>query len=150
MPNTIAIRPKPSLAAAVALLASQQLPVSDITDEHLDCFFYAGDASSPSGLIGLEIYDSNALLRSLVVGEGARGQGLGDALIFHAEQFAASKNVWAIYLLTTTAETFFSRLGYERIDRSAAPVDIAATREFSQLCPAGSAFMYKSLERGTA
>lgn len=71
---------------------------------------------------------------------------MGSALTLHAEQFAASQNIRSIYLLTTTAESFFSRLGYKRIDRSAAPASIAATREFSQLCPASSSFMYKSLQ----
>jgi amino-acid N-acetyltransferase len=139
------IRRRPRHSTAVALLESHGLPTSDITDAHLEYFFYAGDDGSPSGIIGLEIYDSSALLRSLVVAEDARGQGVGSALTLKAEQFAASKNIRCLYLLTTTAETFFSRLGYERIDRSAAPAAIVATAEFSQLCPASSAFMYKSL-----
>ncbi len=48
--------------------------------------------------------------------------------------------------LTTTAETFFKRLGYERIERSQAPLSIERTREFASLCPASSAFMVKSLK----
>jgi amino-acid N-acetyltransferase len=127
------------------LLQAQGLPVSDITDEHLEHFFFIGSDGSPSGLVGLEIYGSDALLRSLVVGENARGKGLGSALTDHAEQYAASKGVRSIYLLTTTAETFFKRLGYERIQRSQAPSSIERTREFASLFPASSAFMVKSL-----
>jgi amino-acid N-acetyltransferase len=139
------IRGRPPRSTAVALLQAQGLPVSDITGEHLEHFFFVGSDGSPTGLIGLELYGTNALLRSLVVAENARGKGLGSILIDHAEQYAASKGVGSIYLLTTTAEAFFKHLGYERIERSAAPPSIERTREFASLCPASSAFMSKRI-----
>ncbi len=145
MPEPLRIRGRPPRSTAVALLQAQGLPVSDITDEHLEHFFFVGSDGSPSGLVGLEIYGSDALLRSLVVGENARGQGVGSTLTDHAEQYAASKGVRSIYLLTTTAEAFFNRLGYERIERSQAPPSIQRTLEFANLCPASSALMVKSL-----
>ncbi len=128
---------------AVALLQAQQLPVSDITDEHLEHFFFAGSDGSPTGLVGIEIDGADALLRSLVVSQDDRRKGLGSSLVKHAEQYASSKGVRSIYLLTTTAEAFFKRLGYERIDRCQAPPSIERTREFASLCPASSAFMVK-------
>jgi amino-acid N-acetyltransferase len=127
------------------LLQAQGLPVSDITGEHLEHFFFVGFDGSPTGLIGLELYGTDALLRSLVVAENARGKGLGSTLIDHSEQYAASKGVQSIYLLTTTAEAFFKRLGYERIERSTAPSSIERTSEFAGLCPASSAFMSKRI-----
>jgi amino-acid N-acetyltransferase len=139
------IRERPPLSSAVALLQAQGLPISDITDEHLEHFFFAGCAGSPSGLVGVEIYGSDALLRSLVVSEHGRGKGLGAILVDHAEQYATSNGVRSLYLLTTTAETFFQRLGYERLARSRAPPSIQRTSEFASLCPASSAFMVKSL-----
>jgi amino-acid N-acetyltransferase len=139
------IRGRPPRSIAVALLQAQGLPVSDITDEHLEHFFFVGSDGSPTGLVGLELYGTDALLRSLVVAENARRKGLGSTLIDHVEQYAASKYVRSIYLLTTTAEAFFKRLGYERIERSQAPPSIERTREFAGLCPANSAFMLKSL-----
>jgi amino-acid N-acetyltransferase len=139
------IRGRPPRSTVVALLQAQALPAADITDEHLEHFFFVGPDGSPTGLVGLEVYGADALLRSLVVGENARGAGLGTALIEHAEHYAASKGVRSVYLLTTTAESFFKRLGYERIDRSRAPPSIEGTREFAGLCPASSAFMAKSL-----
>jgi amino-acid N-acetyltransferase len=138
---------RPPRSGALALLHCQGLPVSDITDAHLEHFFFVGNGDFPTGLVGVEIYDSVALLRSLVVSENARSKGLGSALTQHAEQYAASKNVGAMYLLTTTAELFFNRLGYQRIDRTQAPPFIERTREFADLCPASSAFMVKSLSR---
>lgn len=93
------------------------------------------------GLVGLELYGREALLRSLVVRQLERGKGLGLALVRHAEAYAASRGVRSMYLLTLTAETFFQRLGYARLDRSAAPASIQRTSEFASLCPASSAFM---------
>jgi amino-acid N-acetyltransferase len=148
MTERLMIRGRPPRSTAVALLQSQELPVTDITDitdAHLDHFFFVGSDGSPTGLVGLEIYGADALLRSLVVVENARSKGLGSGLVEHAEQYAGAMSVRSIYLLTTTAEAFFKRLGYERIDRSLAPSSIERTREFASLCPASSAFMTKRL-----
>jgi amino-acid N-acetyltransferase len=145
MTEALMIRGRPPRSTAVALLQAQGLPVSDITDEHLEHFFFIGSDGSPTGLVGVEMYGSEALLRSLVVAETARTQGIGSALVQHAEEYASSRQVGAMYLLTTTAERFFKRLGYERVDRSQAPPSIARTREFASLCPASSAFMIKRL-----
>ncbi len=145
MSEPLMIRGRPPLSTAVTLLQAQGLPASDITDEHLEHFFFVGSVGSPAGLVGLELYGTDALLRSLVVAENARHKGLGATLIDHAEQYAASKGVRSIYLLTTTAQAFFKRLGYERIERSTAPPSIERTREFAGLCPASSAFMSKQI-----
>jgi amino-acid N-acetyltransferase len=140
------IRGRPPRSIAVALLQSQGLPISDITAEHLEHFFFVGSDGSPAGLVGVELYGTDALLRSLVVAENARGNGLGSTLVEHAEQYAAATGVRSVYLLTNTAETFFKRLGYVRIDRAQAPPSIRATREFASLCPASSAFMTKPFD----
>jgi amino-acid N-acetyltransferase len=86
-----------------------------------------------------------ALLRSLVVAPAHRDQGLGAALVRHAEAHARSRGARAVYLLTTTAETFFERQGYAAADRAQAPQAIRATREFADICPASSAFLVKLL-----
>ena len=139
------VRGRPPRSTVVTLLQAQGLPISDITDEHSEHFFFVGSDGSPTGLFGLELYGTDALLRSLVVGENARGNGLGSILVEHAEQYAATNRVRSIYLLTTTAEMFFKRLGYEPTDRSLAPPSIKETREFTSLCPASSAFLMKTL-----
>ncbi len=138
-----AISAGPAPEAARSLLAAANLPISDLTDEQLTKFFYCGQAAAPSALIGLEIYGAEALLRSLVVDPSLRSTGLGSALVERAH--AATHGVGTLYLLTTTAETFFARRGYHRIDRAVAPAAIRSTREFSGLCPASSAFMFKRL-----
>ena len=139
------ISTKPPLSYVKRLLAEAQLPYSDLTDAHMEHFFGCGSDSVPDGIVGLELYGSVALLRSLTVGLKSRGQGCATALASQAEAFAQSQGVREIYLLTTTAERFFQRLGYTRLPREAAPLSIRQTQEFSALCPGGSAFMVKRL-----
>jgi amino-acid N-acetyltransferase len=135
----------PPLAAAVALLRQSQLPTEDLSAEHCQHFFFSGPALTPTGLVGLEIFGDVALLRSLVVSVEWRGGGLGMKLLRHAEAHASSRGVRSLYLLTTTAESFFAKHGYAKVSRDIAPQSIKATREFADICPANSAFMTRSL-----
>ena len=141
----VIIHPRPSLEAATRLLESASLPSSDLTDAHMEHFFVCRPSSAPTGLAGFEVCGPDALLRSLVVVPDHRAQGVGKQLVAHVECEARARGVKAIYLLTTTAEAFFARCGYGTSERAQAPEGIRATREFSGLCPATSAFMTKRL-----
>jgi amino-acid N-acetyltransferase len=127
------------------LLASAGLPDSDLTDEHMDAFFYVGPATAPDAMIGIEMYGPDALLRSLVVSPSLRNRGLGQLLVTKVEQHAREHGVKTMYLLTTTAESFFLARGYSVAARETAPPSIRATTEFAGLCPASSAFLSKHL-----
>ena len=135
----------PPASAVTRILGEAGLPCSDLTAAHLEHFFGCGSIGAPDGIIGLELYESVALLRSLAVSSKCRGRGCGTALVAQAELFAQSRGAREIYLLTTTAQRFFERLGYARVPREAAPVAIQRTQEFSTLCPSGSACMVKRL-----
>jgi amino-acid N-acetyltransferase len=135
----------PSRAGAVALLDAGALPSSDVTDEHMEHFYFCGSADAPSALVGLELRGTSALLRSLVVHPDRRMTGIGRRLVEHAESQARARGVRAMYLLTTTASAFFERHGYTLAARETAPPEIRATREFADICPASSAFMVKQL-----
>jgi amino-acid N-acetyltransferase len=139
------IHTRPICSAAAALLEVSGLPSSDLTETHMESFFYCGPSAAPIGLVGLEFCGDVALLRSLVVLPDRRGSGLGAALLEHAESVARVRGARAVFLLTTTAEDFFARRGYAAAARASAPPAIRATREFSDLCPASSAFMVKPL-----
>jgi len=145
--NTVStvIHAHPALAGVRMLLEREKLPASDLTEEHLKHFFFVGPITEPTALVGLEVCGSVALLRSLVVSRDARTAGIGTALVTHAEDHARLQGVHSLYLLTTTAEPFFARRGYYRVDRTIAPASIRSTREFANLCPASSAFMFKRL-----
>jgi amino-acid N-acetyltransferase len=91
------------------------------------------------------VYESVALLRLLAVNATCRGRGCGTALVARAERFAQAQGAKDIDLLTTTAERFFERLGYARVEREAAPAAIRRTQEFSTLCSSSSTLMAKRL-----
>lgn len=143
--TNIDISRRPARSAIMALLEDAGLPTADLTEDLLDHFFFVGPRTAPSGMIGLELYGGDALLRSLVVAPDCRAAGAGTALVAHVENHARTQGVTSIYLLTNTAEPFFARLGYERRERYDAPSAIKSTQEFSKICPATSAFMMKRL-----
>jgi amino-acid N-acetyltransferase len=146
MDAAFTIKPQPDFHAAMRLLQECNLPTEDLTAAHCDHFFFAGSAQFPTGLVGLELFDDVALLRSLAVAPGHRGSGEGAALLRHAEGFAREQGVRRLYLLTTTAETFFAKRGFARAPRESAPAAIRNTREFGGICPASSAFMCRALD----
>ena len=139
------IHPSPSRAGASSLLLAESLPVSDLTDANMHHFYFCGDPAAPAALVGFERCGTDALLRSLVVSRELRSRGMGKRLVSHAEDQARALGVSAMYLLTTTAERFFSGLGYVAAERERAPEGIRATQEFAGICPASSIFMVKRL-----
>jgi len=143
--SSSAISARPDLDVAVRILQAANLPTEDLTASHVEHFSFSGPAAQPTGLVGLEIFDDVALLRSLVVTPDRRGKGDGQRLLAHAENQARSSGVRTLYLLTTTAEKFFARHGFARLAREDAPAAIRSTREFAGICPASSAFMGKAL-----
>jgi amino-acid N-acetyltransferase len=135
----------PDESAVKQLLSESGLPVADITAQHLQHFFGCGSGQELEGLVGLELYGEVALLRSLAVAAAHRSAGLGSRLVAHAERYAQDHGVKSLYLLTTTAESFFLRRGYIKIPREEAPAAIMSTKEFAGICPLSSAFMVKQL-----
>lgn len=142
--TTLDAQPNPSLQAAVALLTAAGLPSSDLTEPLLEHFLFSGPREAPTGLVGLQLYDRVALLRSLAVAPDVQRSGLGSALLEQAEGYAHARGVRSLYLLTTTAERFFTGRGYRRTARESCPAAIRSTSEFASLCPASSALLVKT------
>jgi amino-acid N-acetyltransferase len=108
-------------------------------------FFYAEIDGEIKGVIGAVPCGAYALLRSLAVAAACRGRGLGSRLVTVAESHALDLGARGLYLLTLTAEGFFKRRGYQAIPREKAPEAVRATAEFTHICPASSALMFKPL-----
>ncbi len=128
-----------------ALLAECELPSQDLTPDHLDQFLLLKMNGELVGCVGLEIYDHDALLRSLAIPRQQRGGGIGVYWVGEAETYARSRGVDTIYLLTTTAESFFIHLGYRKIDRDYAPGAIRSSTEFQSACPTSAVCLTKGL-----
>jgi hypothetical protein len=92
------IRERPPQSSVAALLEAEGLPASDLTEAHLQHFFFTGTDGTPSALVGLEIYGQRCA--AALFGRQCRrtNSRLGSALVLHAEQYAAAHDVRALYL----------------------------------------------------
>ncbi|HEY0847954.1 MAG TPA: arsenic resistance N-acetyltransferase ArsN2 [Noviherbaspirillum sp.] len=133
------------LADVKLLLEESGLPADDLTAGHLQHFMVVRGGGSITACIAIEPHGTDALLRSLAVSKGMRGDGCGRKLVAAMEEYARSKQVASLYLLTTTAASFFERLGYQRIERADAPPSMQKTTQFSMLCPSSSTCLFKSI-----
>lgn len=143
MPSPIA--PLPDLDEILPLLAACGLPTTDIAPTHPPLFFGIRADAGVVAVIGIELFGTAGLLRSLAVSPAHRRRGLAHQLVTFAERTAAARGVAGLFLLTTTAAEFFTGLGYLASDRSTAPPAIQTTAQFAGICPSSSAFLYKSL-----
>jgi amino-acid N-acetyltransferase len=84
-------------------------------------------------------------LRSVVVGEGFRGQGLGRGLTQAALHLAGLHRANDVYLLTTSAREYFPRFGFAVIGREEVPPTVRTSVEFTTSCPATAVAMRASL-----
>jgi amino-acid N-acetyltransferase len=132
------------VARVESLLETNELPHRDVRAKP-ECFFVARSGTAVVGIGGIERYGANGLLRSVVVAESKRGHGYGAALCDALEDRARADEVATLYLLTTTAEEFFSQRGYEVVSREAVPSSIRGTTEFAELCPDSATCMRKHL-----
>jgi amino-acid N-acetyltransferase len=108
-------------------------------------FFVADDRGRIVGAIGLEAYGAEGLLRSAAVDPAARGAGLGAALVERVLVHARERGVRSVYLLTTTAERYFPRFGFERITRETVTGAVKDSVEFREACPASAVVMRRVL-----
>jgi amino-acid N-acetyltransferase len=97
------------------------------------------------GCAAIEPYDGSALLRSVAVEAAHRGTGVGTELVHEAEDLARAGGATRLILLTDTAEPWFGRLGYEVIDRSTVPADMARSVEFETACSDSAVAMHRKL-----
>ncbi len=132
------------LPAVQQLLGSQQLPLDDL-DSHVATMVVAKRDGEVVGAAAVELYVDGALLRSVVVSPPFQGRGLGRVLTEAALDIAWSRGARVAFLLTTTAERFFPRLGFTRITRAEVPHSVLTSVEFQSACPASATVMRKLL-----
>jgi amino-acid N-acetyltransferase len=128
------------------LLVVSGLLVDDVSASLIKGFLVAEDASgSVIGSIGLEQLGSSVLLRSLAVASHVRGTGIARELVVRLEDKVRACGPLDVWLLTTTAEHFFERAGYERVVRNDVPGEVQLCRQFAVLCPSTATCMRKRL-----
>ena len=131
-------------AAVLALLEQAGLPTDDVMS-HLGSAVVARHHGRVVGTAAIEVYADGGLLRSVAVDQEYRSLGLGTRLTDAAIDVAQRRRLPALYLLTTTADGFFPRFGFERIGRDDVPASVQASIEFRGACPASATTMLKRL-----
>lgn len=133
------------LEAIFALLRNSKLPLEGL-QAHLSSTLVAERGGGLIGSAALEMYGSDALLRSVAVSESLRGAGLGRRLTQAALDLARNSGIKNVYLLTETARDFFPRFGFRTITREDVPALVKTSVEFQSVCPASATVMVCKLE----
>jgi amino-acid N-acetyltransferase len=122
------------LPALFALLEDSGLPTAGLA-AHLATTLVAHDGERLVGSAALELYGSEALLRSVAVAAPLRGQGLGEQLTHSALELARLHCVQQVSLLTETAQQFFARFGFHPIARTEVSSALHQSIEWTSACP---------------
>ena len=122
------------------LLVASGLPTAGV-DEHWKTFVVARDHGALVACGGAEPYDTAALIRSIAVDSEHRSHGLGRRIVRQLIDRLASRGLRDFYLLTTTAEGYFRKRGFSKIDREQVNPQLLKSREFQDACPASAVCM---------
>ena len=136
------------LGAVQSLLSANDLPIDGVK-ENFSSFVVAEDNGEIAGAIGLEKFGPVALLRSAVVSPEHRGSGIGRRLVQQILDRASNEGIEQLFLLTTTAEKYFPRFGFNSTTRSAVPAAVKASAEFQGACPDTAVVMTRRVKSAT-
>jgi amino-acid N-acetyltransferase len=139
---TLSLRPanEEDWSAIAALMRAASLPL-DGARAHLHNFLVGKMDRTIVCAGGMEVYGSQALLRSVVVAEECRGVGFGAALTGALMARASALGVTRIFLLTTTAAAYFGSLGFVPASGDEVPPALRQSRQFQGACPASAALL---------
>jgi amino-acid N-acetyltransferase len=126
------------------LLQQCNLPLAGV-DDHVKTMIVAREGALVVGTAALELYADGALLRSVAVDPRRQGARLGHELTEAALRLAETHGADTVFLLTTTAERFFPKFGFEAIARADVPESVRTSVEFQSACPASAIVMRKRL-----
>jgi N-acetylglutamate synthase-like GNAT family acetyltransferase len=128
--------------AVATLLDELGLPLEGVS-EWLDQFWVGEHGGAIVGAAAMERYGDAGLLRSVAVAPDWRGSGIARALVERVLDEGRAAGIREVYLLTTTAEHYFPRLGFACVDRGCVPAAVQASAEFTGACPASAVAMRK-------
>ena len=132
------------VSAIEALLRDNALPVDGVRDR-LGTTLVATEEGRVIGTAALEVFGDGALLRSVAVAAPRRSSGAGGRLLQALLELPSERGLRAVYLLTTTAEAYFPRFGFQRVSREVVPPGVRQSVEFTSACPASAAVMRRDL-----
>ena len=130
------------LPLVLALLRAVHLP-TDGVEKAFALFVVAEVNGAIVGAAGLEQHGVYGLLRSVAVDPAWRSHLVGATLVEQVLYQADLAGIRGVYLLTTTAESYFPRFGFRIVPRDAAPAELRSSVEFRDACPASATVMYR-------
>ena len=128
------------LKSITQLLESASLPTLGVA-EHVQHFLVAEQEDAVVGAIGLEVYGETALLRSAVIASSMQRVGIGGLLYTRVIEQARRLGIQRLILLTNTAEEYFARKGFKKIEQKRVTGPITTSVEFTGACPSHAACM---------
>jgi arsenite methyltransferase len=131
--------------AVEALVRAADLPAGVTGVLETGGLLVAESAEGIVGTAGLEVHGGDGLIRSVAVAPDWRNRGVGERLVRAVTDRARGLGLRRLYLLTTTASSWFARLGFAPVDRAHVPEEVQRSTEFSELCPASAAVMMREL-----
>lgn len=135
--------------AVVTLLEQGHLPTEDLPAD-LAHFVIAREGATPVGVAGLEVLGSVGLLRSVAVHPAHQRRGIAGQMIDRLLRRATAVSLQEVYLITTTARSYFERHGFRPVAREQVPPAIQQTQQFSALCPSSAVVMIRLLNKAAA
>jgi amino-acid N-acetyltransferase len=140
--EAVSIRPAQTgdLELVIRLLDSLHLPVRGV-EEHFQDFIVMVRGQETVGVVGMEIYGKQALLRSLGVARECQGHGYGKQLCRSILDRMSKRGIGEAYLLTQTAESFFATFGFEAVSRDRVVGKVKSSSEFQSVCPSSAVCM---------
>ncbi len=126
------------------LLSKHKLPIEDINRD-LSHFFIVKQHGLPIGVIGMEQYGEFGLLRSMATDPAYRNNGIASSLVAALFNYGKRLGLKEMYLLTETAENYFSNRGFQKINREDTPAALKQSAEFTHLCPSTAVVMKKEI-----
>lgn len=82
------------------------------------CWISEGDAGELAGIIGLEVGETVALLRSAGVHPDVQGRGLGKRLVEHVFEYCRKTGLLTVYCFSTGAGDYWKKHGFYEVSVS--------------------------------
>jgi amino-acid N-acetyltransferase len=122
------------------------LPRAGVAD-HIGSVIVAREGIRIIGCVGVEVYGTAGLLRSVAVDIAHRGLGLGIQLTETAIDLAKKRGVKTLYLLSETASDFFLRFGFQKVTRADVEPAVRGSAEFTGACSDAAVVLRLELPR---
>lgn len=129
----------------LGLLHGAELPREGV-EEALAGFVVAEAGGRVVAAGAVETHGTDGLLRSVAVDPARRGEGVGAAVVRRLLADARGQGLGRLYLLTTTADRWFPRLGFRVVPREEVPEAVRGSAEFRDVCPASATVMMLALD----